>query len=449
MPRRPKRSDLNVVVIVTDTMRRDHLGCYGNRWIRTPQLDRFAKECVVFDRAYCGSFPTMPMRADLMTGKYTLTYLGWAPLPPEEVTLQDVLLEAGYWTAGIVDTPFFQKQGMGYDRGFCTFRTVPGQGNERPDVDYRRRYEEDYAAPSTAREVCRWLQQRYKEKFFLHVDMWDPHEPWDPPRHYVEMYEPGWDGTTVTPPYNYWRKAGLTAKDIRIARACYAGEVTMVDRAIGQIVEQLELCGILDKTIVLVTADHGYHLGEHGLLGKTVFEQQKVGARLFIDSPLYEQVTRVPLMIRMPNAKPRRSGAIVQPADLMPTLLDLLGRKVPGTVQGQSVAQIVKTGKGRGRPFAITSNPLYNPGDESKVVDQLGRNVMNYLPVTVSAGPWTLLYWCKGRPVELYNVKRDPEQRTNVARQHPNIVKRMHRQFYNLIADCGAAEDRLEPRSEL
>jgi len=449
MPRRSKRSDMNLVVIITDTMRRDHLGCYGNPWIRTPHLDRFAKECVVFDRAYCGSFPTMPMRADLMTGKYTFTYLGWEPLPAEEVTLQQVLLDVGYWTAGIVDTPFFQKQGMGYDRGSCTFRTVPGQGNERPDVDYERRYEEDYAAPTTAREACRWLQRRYKERFFLHVDMWDPHEPWDPPRHLTELYMPDYDGTVVRPPYSTCRQAGVTKRDLRIARACYAGEVTMVDRAIGRIIEQLEACNILDKTLVVVTADHGFHLGEHGLFGKVVFERDSKRGRLFVDSPLYEQVTRVPLLVRLPGAKPRRSNAIVQSADLMPTVLDLLGKKIPGTVQGQSVASVVKTGRGTGRAFAVTSNPLYNPGEASKVVDQLGRNVMNYLPATISAGRWTLLYRCRGARAELYDVASDPMQRTELERQHPGIVKRKHRQFYNLIEACGAAEDRLAPRSAL
>jgi len=87
---------MNIVVIVSDTLRGDHLGCYGNRDIHTPYLDRFARErCLQFDNYYAASFPTMPMRADLFTGKFTAAYLGWAPLPAEEKLLPEILSQSG------------------------------------------------------------------------------------------------------------------------------------------------------------------------------------------------------------------------------------------------------------------------------------------------------------------------------------------------------------------
>jgi len=439
---------MNAVVIITDTMRRDYLGLYGNRWVHTPHLDRFAERCVVFDRAYLASFPTMPMRADLCTGKFTFTYLGWEPLPLDEVILPQVLTDAGYLTAAVVDTPFYVRRGFGYDRGFRHFQVVPGQGSERADINYERRYEEDYCAPMTGAAAERWLQRHYKDKFFLYVDMWDPHEPWDPPAHYVQQYYPKWDGTVVRPPYDFWKKVGIKKKDLEIARACYAGEVTMVDRAIGRIIERVESLGILDETLIVITADHGFDLGEHGLFGKCIFE--RVGRRnRLVASPIYEEVARVPLLVHLPGAQARRVNALVQPPDLTATILDLLGVEIPDTMQGRSAASVVKTEKGRGRTLAVSTMPLYNPGQVAHVVDALGRDVKDYLAATITSGPWSMLYTCEGKPVELYNLKSDPQQRKNIARKHQEVVNRLHRQFFNFIKECGASEDKLAPRARL
>ena len=128
---------LNFVVIVADTFRQDHLGCYGNDWVATPHLDRLAARSIVFDRCDAASFPTVPARFDLLTGKYGFAKYGWAPLPEGEVTLPQLLTgEAGYTTMGIVDTPFYVRNGYGYDRGFSDFIWVRGQrrGAERWNV---------------------------------------------------------------------------------------------------------------------------------------------------------------------------------------------------------------------------------------------------------------------------------------------------------------------------
>ena len=104
---------MNVVLIVSDTFRRDHVGCYGNQWIRTPHLDRFAQGTVIFDNAFAASFPTVPARADLMTGRHTFSYLGWSPLPRTETTLAGLMTNAGYRTFGVADTPFVMRHGYG------------------------------------------------------------------------------------------------------------------------------------------------------------------------------------------------------------------------------------------------------------------------------------------------------------------------------------------------
>src|SRR5207248_2325350 len=106
--------------------RRDHLGAYGNSTIRTPHLDRLAASSIVFDQHRISSFPTMPARADFLTGRFSFTFMGWEPLPPELDTLPAMLSRAGYLTMGVVDTPFFIRDGYGYDRGFDDFIWVRG-----------------------------------------------------------------------------------------------------------------------------------------------------------------------------------------------------------------------------------------------------------------------------------------------------------------------------------
>ena len=134
---------MNIIVVVSDTFRRDHLPCYADTDVITPNLNRFAETALIFEDCYAGSFPTVPARADLMTGRYTFTYLPWAPLPQSELTLADVISSAGYNTAAIADTPFLARRGYGQERGFKEFVYIRGQlhGTER---DYRQLAAETY-----------------------------------------------------------------------------------------------------------------------------------------------------------------------------------------------------------------------------------------------------------------------------------------------------------------
>ena len=112
---------MNIIWIVSDTLRRDHIGVYGNKTIHTPSMDALAAKSVRFDRCYAASFPTMPARADYFTGRFSASFMNWGPLPENEVTLAQILSQNGFHTAAIVDTPFFLRLGMNYDRGFYTF----------------------------------------------------------------------------------------------------------------------------------------------------------------------------------------------------------------------------------------------------------------------------------------------------------------------------------------
>ena len=118
-------------MIVSDTFRRDNLGCYGDNWISTPNIDCFAEEAIIFDNAYVGSFPTVPHRHDLVTGRYTFTYSEWAPLPQDETVLAGELGGAGYVTMMIADCPHILENGFHFDRGFDGWEWIRGQESDR------------------------------------------------------------------------------------------------------------------------------------------------------------------------------------------------------------------------------------------------------------------------------------------------------------------------------
>ncbi|MCK4581261.1 MAG: sulfatase, partial [Dehalococcoidia bacterium] len=322
---------MNVIWIIADTFRRDHLGCYGNKTIHTPSLDALAAKSVRFDRHYAASFPTMPARADYLTGCQTACFMGWAPLPEGRVTLANILRKKRVHTAAVVDTPFYLRDNMNYDRGFRTFIEVPGQevwlrGLGR-DVRRAWRFESDCFAPQTFKKSMEWLEQHYKEDFFLYIDTWDPHEPWEAPNYYTELYWPGYDGQNIFPVYNFWQKIpGMTEELVKKAHACYCGEITMVDTWVGYLLRQIENMGLMESTAIIFTTDHGFYFGEHGgrfgkaNLGrltdvKAPIAAPRTGERSLLyeilmssvtweRSPLFEEAAACPLLIYAPGVSP-------------------------------------------------------------------------------------------------------------------------------------------------
>jgi len=444
---------MNFILIISDTCRRDHLGCYGNSWIHTPHLDRLAEQSIVFDRCYAASFPTVPNRSDVLTGKYNFAYLGWTPLPQEEITLPQVLSKAGYLTAGIVDTPFYIRNGYGYDRGFDEFVWVHGQGllHERlyQEAVRNRRYEQDHFAAATMHTAERWLEVHRKDKFFLLVDTWDPHEPWDPPAYYVELYKEDYDGQpSVMPPYWYWKETGLSEEDVRTAHAHYCGEITMVDRAVGRLLERVESLGLMEETAILFTSDHGFYFGEHGILGKGLFSKGDEAIE-WHRCPLYDEVTRIPLIVHLPKAKAKRVDALVTSPDLMPTILELAKVAVPETVQSFSLLPFLRGKETQVHDFVVTSWPLHDLYFKLKVVDDVARRTVEVLPTTITDGKWTLVCSVEGAPVELYDMVADPKQERNVVKDHAEIARGLHARLIQFLEQVGTEERFLGPRRHL
>ena len=239
-----RRSKRNVILIISDSLRRNALSCYGSGWCHTPHLDAFAQRSLRCDNGYLCSFPTIPTRRDILTGDYTFSEPSWmTPLNDRTVTLQDVLRTAGVHTSLIVDTPHPYTLDFDFQRNFDSVKLNRGQEDDhyetRP-VPVRlpcdpkklrsgsqvitqylrnvtgRKSEEDYFCARTMRDASAWLEKNHRRQpFFLYLDTFDPHEPWDPPRSYIQQYDPDYTGEEVIyPRYDHWRDY-LTPRELQ------------------------------------------------------------------------------------------------------------------------------------------------------------------------------------------------------------------------------------------
>lgn len=439
----------NVVVVVSDTFRRDHLGAYGNDWIRTPALDRLADRSVVFDNHLTGSFPTMPARADLLTGRLSLTFMTWAPLPSDLPTLPALLSAEGYLTMGIVDTPFYVRDGFGYDRGFQDFLWLRGQGDakrmaERLDGRATWRHESDRWVARTVTAAEEWLERHYEERFFLLVDVWDPHEPWNAPEYYSRLYAPDYDGRETETCYDDWRAAGLTEDDVRLSHATYAGEVTMVDRWLGRLVDKLDVLGIAESTVLVFVSDHGYYFGEHGYLGKSVWDPG-LGTQSW--SPLYREIVEIPLLVRIPGVTPRRTPALTTLVDVTATILDLAGVAAPDGLTGRSFVPVLRGETDTHRELVVSGWPLeYQKGRITIAVDSWPRRVARDQPLTITGRGLSVVVGGGDDDLELYDLGADPGECRNVAHERAGEAEQLLLDALDELRAAGASEELLEPR---
>lgn len=462
---------MNVIVIMNDTFRRDHLGCYGNAWIHTPNLDSFAQRAAIFDQYYIASYPTVPARWDLCTGRHGFPFRGWQPLAAEDVTLAQILAQYDVHTQMIWDTPMLGTHDYNYTRGFKGLEFVRGQKGDgwitTPTLPIRqpaqphkiksttsldsylrnhftREYERQYCSPRTLSAAMDWIEGNTgHDAFFLWIDMWDPHEPFDcPPYDYTRYADPTYEGDQMLYP-QYGRPTYMTAGELRNARALYAGNVTLVDRWMGEFLRLAERLGLFENTLIIWLSDHGHLFGEHDLQGKP-------GAEL---GTLYEITARVPLLVYHPagiGAGERVQG-LVQPVDVLPSILEFMEIPIPGDVQGHSFWPLVTGEKERLRSHAFSSRFPPGAGDASYVPVQ-GAVFDGWVgsdrivePSTVTNDEWALLCAPESGASQLYHLPADPAQEQNVISQHPAVAQQMRKAWLEFLEAHGAPQTRLRP----
>ncbi len=450
MPPKQEGNNLNLIVIVADTFRADNLACYRSQWIECPNLNQFAKESVIFTDCYPEGLPTIPVRRVLYTGRRIIPchYFpqhepvqlpGWHPLYFEDVTLSETLQQAGYITALVCDIPHLQRPDRNFHRGFSAVHWVRGQEidsygtsprhlmdvSDMASEDYfkqfpsLRRFYSQYKANRelwrqegealvqiVATRAIRWLEANQGERpFYLHVESFDPHEPWDPPHRFLEKYLPGATGPSFTEaPY---ADVKLPEEIKKRFRANYAGEVTCVDYWVGRLLDTIKELGLFENTLVVFTADHGALLGEQGQ---------------FLKGPtkLRGQVTHVPLLLRMPDKQHagKKISGFVNHTDVMPSCLQLLGLKAPPRVTGKSFWPMMK--------------------GESKGYDQVVHAYGWIGAIRTKEWNYSQIWKAEAKQApykpQLYNLEKDPQELTDVADKYPDVARKLAAQLMDYVA---------------
>jgi len=314
-------------------------------------------------------------------------------------------------------------------------------------------------------EAERWLERHYdeEERFFLYVDTWDPHEPWDAPDYYTSFYREGYAGEQLYPCYGKWDEAGLSREEVELAHATYCGEVTMVDFWVGRLLAKLDVLGLRENTVVFFTSDHGFYFGEHGYLGKAEWVHEP-DASLTEDSvvpgwlaeswlltvgwsPLYQELTRVPLIVRTPGLEPGRRAALTSAPDLAPTILELAGIECPPTTQGESFVGVLGGERDEHRPFVVSSWPLYfAEGEFTTAVDSRPRRISSYMPLTVTTQDRSLILGGPAYMPELYDLENDPHEQTNVWEHRLGEGVALGEAAISFLEEQGTPEEHLAPR---
>lgn len=376
----PHLRPLNVVVVTIDTLRPDHLHCYGYANIETPVLDTFASSGALFETAVTSTPLTPPAHASIFTGQYPTEHhvrnTGGFVLQSSARTLANILHEQGWDTAAFVGSAVLKKA-FGFNAGFNVYddqMPKPGKGDEFREDPERR-------ASEVVDRAIAWLNQQSGKPYFLWVHLYDPHLPYRPPGEFAQKYRGH--------PYD--------------------GEIAYTDQQLGRLLEVVHRKSAPDQTILSVLSDHGESLGEHGEYSHGIF--------------LYDATLRIAFLMSGPGiASGARVKDQVRSIDFLPTLLELMGGKAPAQVQGVSLVPVLarQEAPSAAVSYAETLYPKMNMGWAE--LRGIRTNHWKYIRAP--------------RP-ELYDLSQDPGETANVIQQHSAEVQRFEAQLQKVISPSG------------
>ena len=449
----------NLLLIVIDSARAANLSCYGYSRPTTPNIDALAQEGTLFEQAISVGCWTLPVHASMFTGAYPSTHglnSSSMALPRGGTTLAGDLSRHGYETVCFSNNPYISAA-TGLAQGFDTVvdlweitrprgikRTRASrlikrletmlpwsrpaiwmvQQSQRAWALFKRRPEQtrDSGAKRTVSEIKRWLTSRDPSvPFFAFINFMEVHEPYRPPAPYDRQFLPA--GVKPADVYRLLADKSARSRDPaasqarrEVLRSLYDGGLRYLDQQLGELFDSLRSLGILDRTVVVVTSDHGDSLGEHDEFG-----HRKV---------LYEQLVRVPLVVRYPERFPAgaRSPAHVQLVDLHPTLLELAGAH--GHSSSPGVFSLTESlGQGR-REFTVAENTA--------------PKSLDFVLARMLRGDRYKFLWKSDGRHELYDLLEDPAESVNLVATHPEIAAELEEKLNAWHASLSAQENSAE-----
>jgi len=443
----------SVVFIILDSFRQDHMSFYSpGSLCPTPSLDALAREGVAFDNCYPEGLPTIPVRTCWLTGERTLAHRPWQPLTPEDRTLSEILSDEGYLTACFTDCYHYFKPNMNLHRGFRVWEWIRGQEYDayrsgpltRLRLDdycqdtftpqWRHLVEtalqnveefataEDHYCARLMRSAIRWTEANaaWKRPMLLWVDSFDPHEPWTPPHEFDLYTDPNYRGKKCVLPPGGPASKHFTAEEIAYIRGLYAGECAYVDHYVGWFLGRLKELGLYDEALIILIADHGHPLADHGKF-------LKGGDRM------YSELLKVPFIIRFPGGKysGRRLDALTSFHDVLPTLLEAIGMgNNLDALPGKSLMPLIRGEVSAVREAVISG---YYGAPDRCIRDKV----------------WSYIRRPEGEPDELYNLMDDPKETINLIDKHPQEAQRLAAMFGSLYALKGTAVKGIQGKYEV
>lgn len=379
---------MNLILVIIDTLRYDHIAASSGLAVETPNLDRLVARSWNFHRAFAASFPTIPHRTDVITGRYGAPFHRWKLLDCDVPTLPRTLAEAGYCSQLIHDTPHLVNGGHRFDYPFDAWMPIRGAEVDRAwitdswtfmdnwrldplfddypmseeeimrthhalscyvQTNHGRHAPEDWNVAQLFTTAADFLEDNAsRDDFLLWVDCFDPHEPWDAPPEFVRMYDrtPGYDGMIDPRAFHVRNEPDLPDAARERVKAMYKAKVSHLDRWFGVFLDTLDETGLAETTAIILTADHGTNVGDrNGRFGKA--------------APPRENESHVPFVVCVPGAGSGNSDILVQPQDVYATMLGIAGSEVglPDGVESFDVLAQVRDGTER-RSIALAGRSV-------------------------------------------------------------------------------------------
>jgi len=415
----------NILVIAVDSLRADHLGSYGYRRLTSPHIDRLAAQGSLFEQYWSPHIPTTPGYASMLTGKDCfgtgIVGLRQSEFAPGCKTMAEILGEAGYSTSCVGFT------GNAASRGFERYLDYKAWGSLAEAPLRKAEALNEVAQP----ELDRLIDE--DKPWFVLLRHMDPHAPYLPPSPYDRLFYWGDECDTAKSSmapvmsfapfadfFSSWMPPGVTDADFIMAS--YDGAIAYMDACIGRILHQLEARGVAERTIVVLTADHGESLFEHDCY--------------FDHHGLYDCVLHVPLIVRYPGRVPSggRLNELAQHADLLPTLLELAGLRdaIPRDVTGRSLLRLIQGATGRRDPELYLT--------EATWMRKHGWRTPRWKLIVALEPDFHFK-----PPVELYDLRADPAEEVNLAHTHPEVVSELRRHMEAHIENRTEATGRPNP----
>ncbi|MHA2295675.1 MAG: sulfatase [Candidatus Hodarchaeales archaeon] len=456
-----KNKPLKIILIIFDSLRKDHTGkIYGNDWIHTPNFDKFANDCIVFDKAYPESLPTIPARRSIYTGIRTIHYFtkppvnyrtddlvvllgripGWYPIPHDQKNISEYMNRLGYDPALISSLYHQFKPNMNFHLGFSQWNWIRGHETDKfrmglpkemtldqmknetesklstyslvstdeiietmekklhvLKVDaYLRNdltLDDDHIPNQTFSKAIEFIGETLHKQVFLLIEEFAPHEPWSPVLKYRDLYLDNYTGNNIIEPRYKDSVDYLTNDELRCLRANYAGDVTQCDVAFGKFIDYLKNKGLYDDSLIIMTSDHGFSIGEHDYIGK-------------IPLAMYPELVDIPFFIKPPgniDGPKRISKSYVYHHDILPTIFGFLNEPIPEIFEGKDLSIFVQR-----EDHLIKSRDYITIGMHAASLYKDDH--------------WALITTNDSTIQKLYNVKEDAEWNENVSENHLGVI---------------------------